>query len=826
MVTQQMKKRLLAFFLVAVTAFSVIMTGCTSSKTADEVIEQEETATRKPKTVVLTLMTGDETTDEAIKAVQDAINEITTSRYKTQVILRYFKESEYEQKIDQIVADIAEEETLKAEQESAADASAKESKRHAAIDKLIAADKDAGGKSKWYVEENAEESETAEFYETELNILGSSVEKYPTATSTQMDIFLICGTDNLLKYVNDETYATNGDSFLVELDEMLAANASELYHYINPNVLYGGKVGGATYAIPTNRQIAYESTYMVLNKELVEKYGVNSDKIGTLTDAETVKYLKAVKEGEGDDVTPILNSLIGIYDKADDDAYIQPISLADAPGIVGLFPGELTMFGTYLSNAATSGLKSTPKNILTQWQFTDHYSYMKQFERNGYFCENPTADTKYGLAIVKGDASYPSTLDPNKYIVKTVAKPIATSETTGEYMLGISKYAEDAERCMEIITFLNTNSQFRNLLQYGIPGVNYKIDEETGALQRLNRDYIMDIYTTGNAFIAYPEEGMPLDIWEQAKESNKTALVSPYLGFVFETEENAELIKNVKALSDDLLKRLNDYNPENDRVAKIAEYQKAVDDANASLVKLREDNITLAAAYEPFRQIIDPIQAQRDAIQVRLDAANADNKPFLDELNKKQGEVDKQTAIITAKTEEIASHQAKIDEYKAQTPVDQEQVDYYTGRIEEATAAKTAAEAALATAQTELEAAKTAIAPTQKVVDDIKAELAPVDEKLKTEKAKCEAEKTALDENVAAIKAAEDTVVAYTKLIGTLQYTTSEEYDAVILQLYSDFFKALNAEVRKNEYYAQFLNAEDENSVVYIYNTWFDEMHG
>lgn len=807
-------------------ALSVVMTGCTSSSATGDVIEEEEITTRKPKTVVLTLMTGDETTDEAIKAVQDAINEITTSRFKTQVVLRYFKESEYEEKIDQIVADIAEEETLKEELESAADASEKESKRHAAIDKLIAADKDDGRKSKWYVEENAEESETEEFYETELNILGSSVEKYPTATTTQMDIFLICGTENLLKYVNDETYATNGDSFLVELDEMLSANASELYHYINPNVLYGGKVGGSTYAIPTNRQIAYESTYIVLDKALVNKYNINVDKIGTLTDAETVKYLKAVKEGEKD-VTPILNSLIGLYEEADENAYIDPISLADAPGIVGLFPGETTMFGTYLSNAATSGLKAAPKNILNTWQYTDYYAYMKQFERNGYFCDEPTADTKYGLAIVKGDAAYPETVDSSKYIVKTLAKPIATSETTGEYMLGISKYAEDAERCMEIITFLNTNPEFRNLLQYGIEGVNYKIDEDTGKLSRLNHDYMMNIYTTGNVFIAHPEEDMDLNVWEQAKESNRTALVSPYLGFVFETEENAELIKNVKALSDELFQRLNDYDPEADRLAKLAEYQKTVTDTEATLVTLRADNVTLTAAYEPFRVIIDSIQAQRDGIQARLDAANEANKPFLEEVNKKQGEVDKQTSIIATKNEEITTAQAKIDEIKATEPVDQEQVDYYTGRIEEAQAAVTVAEAALASAQTELEAAQQAIAPTQKIVDDIKAELAPVDEQLTAEKKKAEAEKAALDENLAAIEAAEKTVEDYNKLIGTLQFEPGAEgYDDVILQLYSDFFKNLNTEVRKNEHYSQFMNAEDENSVVYIYNTWFDEMHG
>ncbi len=826
MVTQQMKKRLLAFFLAAVTVLAVVLTGCSSSTDNKEIIDTVETATRKPKTIVLTLMTGDETKEEDIKAVQDAINEITTQRFKTQIILRYFKESEYEAKIDEIVADIAEEETLKEELESKADAEAKESKRYAAIDKLIAADKDEGGRSKWYKEEQQEETETQEYYETELNILGSSVEKYPAVTSTQMDIFLICGTKNLIKYVNDETYATNGDSFLVALDDMLAAGASELKHYINPNVLYGGKVGNTTYAIPTNRQIASEYTYLVLNKELMAKYNINGEKVGTLTDAETIKFLSAVKAGEGDAASPILNSLIGLYEEDDPNAYVPAISLADAPGIVGLFPGETTMFGTYLSNAATSGMKSAPKNILNQWQYTDFYAYMKQFERNGYFCEKPSAETTFGLAVVKGDESYPKSLDASKYEVKVLEKPVATSETTGEYMLGISKYASDADRCMEIITFLNTNAEFRNLLQYGIEGTNYRIDEVTGKLERLNRNYMMNIYTTGNTFIAYPEEDMPLDAWDKAMATNSSTLISPYLGFEFETEENATLIANVKKLSEDLFKRLDEFDPEKDRIAKIGSYTEAITQAESALVTLRAENVTLTAAYEPFRKVIDPIQARYDAIKVRLDAANAAHKPFLDEINIYQGEVDKQNSIIQTNTTEVTNFQAKIDELKAAETPDQKQIDYFTGRIEAAQKNIAAAEASLETSQASLDAAKAAGAPTQKVVDDITAEITPVSESLNAEKAKASEAKTALDENLAQIAANEESIVANQKLVESMQYETSEEYDKIVIKLYEDFFKTLNAEVRKNESYTDFMNVDNENGVTYLYNTWYEEMYG
>ncbi len=824
-----MKKRLFAIFLALAMMLPVALASCSSGSSAaegGEIIEADEIAARKPKTVVLTLMTGDETTDEAIKAVQDEINSITTQRFKTQVILRYFKESEYEEKIDQIVADIAEEQTLKAEQESAADASEKESKRLAAIDKLIANDKDQGGrKSKWYKEEAQEEEESeTEYYETEFNILGSSVEKYPTPSSTQMDVFLICGAENLSKYVNDETYATDDESFLLQLDEMLADKAKELHQYLNPNVLLGGKVGDGTYAIPTNRQLAYDYTYLVLDKALMAKYGIKEEKITGLTDKETIKYLNAVSAGETD-VTPILNPLAGLYDETDKDAYIQPISLADAPGIVGLFSGETTIYGTYLSNAATSGLKSAPKNILNQWQYTEFYSYMKQFERNGYFCENPTEDTKYALKVVKEDEAYASTVDTDKYVVKVLEKPVASTETVGEYMLGISKYAADADRCMEIITFLNTNPEFRNLLQYGIEGVNYRIDEATGALKRLNHDYMMDIYVTGNTFIAYPEEDMNLDVWEKAKETNKSTLISPYLGFVFQNENNGDIIKAAKELSDEMFKRVNDYNPENDRLAKIAESEEAIRVAQEALVTLRAENVTLKAAYEPFRKVIDPIQAQCDDIKARLDDANAANKPFKDEVTKLQAEVKKQTEIVDARTKSIADAQAELDELKKSETPAADAVEKLENDISIMQTALDTAKKALDEATPKLAAAEAAMAPTQATVDAITEQLKPVEEKLAAETEKAKAEKTALDENEAQIKANEDAIVENQKLIDSYQYTTTEEYDAVIMDLYEAFFSQLNSELRKNEAYSKFMSPEDENSVVFIYNSWYDEMY-
>jgi len=73
------------------------------------------------------------------------------------------------------------------------------------------------------------------------------------------------------------------------------------------------------------------------------------------------------------------------------------------------------------------------------------------------------------------------------------------------------------------------------LLQYGVEGVHYTVETDENGVKtakRLNSDYMMDLYATGNAFLAYidAESGMSKDVWESGKVQNRDSLVDPLLG--------------------------------------------------------------------------------------------------------------------------------------------------------------------------------------------------------------------------------------------------------------------------------------------------------
>ena len=104
-----MKKKLISLALLA----GLILSSFTACGQSEEDVAATEEDTRTT-TITLTAITGKSTTPEAIEAVQEAMNKLTKSEYKTQVILQLKTEDEYvefiESQVELIEAEIAAEE--------------------------------------------------------------------------------------------------------------------------------------------------------------------------------------------------------------------------------------------------------------------------------------------------------------------------------------------------------------------------------------------------------------------------------------------------------------------------------------------------------------------------------------------------------------------------------------------------------------------------------------------------------------------------------------------------------------------------------------------
>ena len=497
-----MKKRFLPLFLCLLMVLPLVFASC-GNKQADLDVETDEDGNviasntdNKAMTITLFSIVGDRTTEEDIARIQKAINNYTEAEFNTHVLCKFYKESEYDkviaEKIEAIELQLEEEARLAAEAKAAAKA-AKEAARAAAAAGLTT------------VAETTTE-ETTEVDQTIINDYGLEETVYPAENGTQMDIFLVRGKDNFLQYVEDGVMTT--------LDEELSINAKILKTYIHPTFFSAARVGSSTYGIPNNHVVG-EYQYMLVDKELVDKYYYDPDGFNAIADLE--EYLDDIIKYEPD-VIPLMN---------------EP-----APRIE-YFTSSPSLIGAAVPKNAKPGTKATPNNLLGVNEFTNSYRMMIKYKEANAIAGSGAYigdGNRYAAAVITGDVTTPEEYEDN-YYVSVYKYPTATDENVYSGMYCISSYAANVDRCMEVLELLTTEPEIINILAYGVRGVDYEINED-GLVSKLNTTYSMNLNYVGNMFMMTPSADMSdlmkklaQDDWALAKKQNLDMVYSPYLGF-------------------------------------------------------------------------------------------------------------------------------------------------------------------------------------------------------------------------------------------------------------------------------------------------------
>lgn len=491
-----MKRKFMCLLLALAMAFSCFAAvGCSSEE--DETLEGTTTDEAALTTVTLTLWipTYENTTEEAVLAVQEAMNKITKAKFETAIELHAIPYDDYEEAINARLTEI--EEAI-AFEEAEAERKRKEAKELAAQGITTAAE-----------ETTSEEETTAVEEETYVNDIGMTVVKYPEVEENQMDIFLVQGYDNYLSYIEREA--------LSELDGELNGTSKLLKQYIYPTFLSYAKVDGSTYAIPNNHVVG-EYKYLLVNKRLVDELYFDPDDLTTLPACKD--FVLDVKKYT--DVTPMLSSVdaLGMHYWSED--------------------GEWSLLGTQFTNDIAKNTYCPPKNIFTIKNYVDTYSMMKHLEENDCIAKDPSKVEEFGVGVLSGGYELRTQYEED-YYVYVYDKPMFQTDDIYSSMFAVSAYTKSVARSMEILTMLNTTSELRTILQYGVEGVHWEIDADNeDVIKILSKDYKMNILDTGNTYMTYPAEGVPMEYWENCKKQNLDTKESPYIGLNKETYYNDE----------------------------------------------------------------------------------------------------------------------------------------------------------------------------------------------------------------------------------------------------------------------------------------------
>ena len=502
-----MAKRFVCILLVlAMLAAALLLSACSSDYTPEAV-------NNFPITLNLLGITNESTTQEAVDKVEEAINKITKAMYNVNLNLILVTEDEYLARLDEL---LVEKDKRDAYNNSITDYNRLAQEEAAAVNEALK----KSGKSfgRWQngdvmVAQTLAAITLPQYEVTTIDEDGTTSIVYPDAL-WPVDIVFVLGEDMYTDFVED--------GLLYKMNDFLNGTYSTLKSYIYPTYFEQLKKvydDSGVYAIPNNNLMA-EYTYLVVRKDMAEKYDLDTDAITEYS--QLSGFLASVKANET--LTPFYEEpeALGVFKMLGDDiavgTYVDPIlgySTDDGPGF-------------------------TIENLYSIKQYTDHVALMNEYRSAGYF----EGGDGFAVAAIVGDASVEEMYSEDYYI-KILQNPFIESTALYNGMFGITSFSSYPERCMDIINLLNTDKEVKNLFQYGIEGENYTV--ENGLVHKINDDYSMNNAYTGNVYMSTPDGdlGQTVNTWKNYQSTNLVTQLSPFFIFNYTSKEFDTLMDTV-----------------------------------------------------------------------------------------------------------------------------------------------------------------------------------------------------------------------------------------------------------------------------------------
>lgn len=502
-----MKKRLLSFVLALLMLSTLFLASCADTRTPEEIMEDiaknsKDVALKFSIYVPTDADTSSPEFQERLAAVQEAINS-KLRQDCTEIEIIAIKDSEYDAKVSEKMA------AIKA---NLTDANGN-----------IITNKKPSFSAPTKIEQNVAEK-----------VVGSSGKaddftiqlKYPDIQENQIDIILIRSEEDYIKYYS------NGQLSSWKND---LANSGKYYRInkiVKQDILNVLKVKNGDsidiYGIPNNHLYTDANfKYLMIDKSVAES--VEGFDIKNFTDDNgALKY-------------DVLESFMESA-KALKDVVPFVATENDAPISYWGNSGDFSLVG---SNGAK------PDSIFND---ASYVSFMKLLKKYGTAASESKAAVSY-FTGKKADAA----AKENDYYMIQVGAPEITAEEVFSSVFAVTDYSANYARAKDLVFTLQSDDEIRTLLQYGIKGEDYEIND--GVLEMIKDNdgdyaYKMNPLYTGNGYITYAGEGVPMSYWEDVKAVNYVAKTNPYIGmeaFFNKYADKAGVLTNVSAL-----KSLND----------------------------------------------------------------------------------------------------------------------------------------------------------------------------------------------------------------------------------------------------------------------------
>lgn len=498
-----MKKRLLSFVLAILMLSTLFLVSCSDTRTPEEIMADIAKNSKDVALKFSVYIPTDADTDspefkERLAAVQEAIN-AKLRQDCTEIEIIAIKDSEYDAKVSEKMAAVKADLT-----DSSGNIVATQKPSYLAPTKIEqnVAEKVIGSSGK------------ADDFTIQL--------KYPDIQKNQVDIILIRSEEDYIKYYS------NGQLSSWKNDLAESGKYYRINKIVKQDVLNALKVKNGDsidiYGIPNNHLYTDANyKYMMIDKSVADQ--VADFDIKNLTDDKgAVKYdaLETFMES-----AKALNGVVPFVATAD-----------DAP---------VTYWG---NNGGFSVIGSNGAKPSAIFDDASYVSFMKLLKKYGSTAGESEVAVSY-FTGTKADAA----AKENDYYMIQVGAPEITGEEIFSSVFAVTDYSANYSRAKEIVFTLQSDEEIRTLLQYGIKGEDYEIED--GVLEMMKNNsgdyaYKMNPLYTGNGYITYAGEGVPMSYWEEVKTVNYEAKTNAYIGmenFFNKYADKATVLTNVSVLN-------------------------------------------------------------------------------------------------------------------------------------------------------------------------------------------------------------------------------------------------------------------------------------
>ncbi|AKG34354.1 ABC transporter substrate-binding protein [Paenibacillus durus] len=316
---------------------------------------------------------------------------------------------------------------------------------------------------------------------------------------------------------------------LLPLNDLIGQYGKGIRKVMDPAWLSAGQIRGNIYGIPSLREMAGQSGFM-MRTDLLQKYNIDASKLKTVEDVE--KVLALIHEKESD--------LIPLAPHVPDEDFVSTLSNWDTLG------NGLGVLMNYGDNLHVVNLYETP-------EYKQRVELYHKWFQAGYILKDAATYKEITYDLVRNDRvfAYASNIKPGiemealkqtgkQMTPVSMTKPYTASDKLGTLMWGIPAESKHPVEAMKLLDLMYTDKELVNLLDWGIEGKHYvKVSDNVikfpDGINDSNNRYSLNLnFLFGNETLSYVFEGEDPKLWEKMKEYNTNATRSKALGFTMD----------------------------------------------------------------------------------------------------------------------------------------------------------------------------------------------------------------------------------------------------------------------------------------------------